>query len=395
MALEEWNPVILMVDDQPQNLEVLGSILNGVAAMRVARDGQKALEIVQHGIVDLVLLDIEMPGMDGYEVCRRLKADERGAGIPIIFVTGRDQEVDEVRGFEVGAADYVTKPFSPVVVRARVLAHLALRQARKELEKQNQHLRELLKLREEIDRITRHDLKGPLTPILGFPNLLLPAPNLTEDQREGLRAIRSAGYRLLTLINQSLDLYRMETGTYRLQPRVIPVVPIFQTIGRELRELSQSRNSPLEIVNDKTESGDVLSVVGEETLLYSLFTNLLKNAWEATPSGFPVRVALARRPWAEIRVENHGVVPLCIRERFFQKYQTFGKPGGMGLGAYSAHLMTRVMGGVILLEPRDDEERTCIVVHLPLEGVAVPQPALEKGAPSAMMEEPNGKGGLP
>jgi diguanylate cyclase (GGDEF)-like protein len=123
---------LLLVDDQPANIHVLAQALGGYDLV-FATNGPRALELA-HGGVDLVLLDVEMPGMDGLEVCRRLKEDEAARKIPVIFVTGRGEVDDETTGFDAGAVDYITKPISPPVVRARVKTHLELKEARDLLE---------------------------------------------------------------------------------------------------------------------------------------------------------------------------------------------------------------------------------------------------------------------
>ena len=125
---------ILVVDDAPANIQVVNSILKDTYKVRIATNGAKALELV--GVApapDLILLDIMMPGMDGYEVCTRLKGDPGTKDIPVIFLTGQTETADETRGFEVGAVDYIHKPFSPAVVKARVQTHLVLRGIREQL----------------------------------------------------------------------------------------------------------------------------------------------------------------------------------------------------------------------------------------------------------------------
>lgn len=122
---------ILVVDDSPENITVLGALLRIDYTVRVATNGDKALSIVgSDNPPDLILLDVMMPGMDGYEVCRRIKADLRTQNIPVIFITAKNSEEDEVRGFALGAVDYVTKPFSPVVIKARVRTHMELKRYR-------------------------------------------------------------------------------------------------------------------------------------------------------------------------------------------------------------------------------------------------------------------------
>ncbi|MCP4689507.1 MAG: two-component system response regulator [Desulfobacterales bacterium] len=132
---------ILIVDDTPQNIDVLGTILKPFYKRSVALNGPKALKIAMStNPPDLILLDIMMPGMDGYEVCRRLKENERTVDIPIIFITAKSEVQDETKCFELGAVDYITKPVSPTVVLARVKTHLELKLARDALSRQNEFL---------------------------------------------------------------------------------------------------------------------------------------------------------------------------------------------------------------------------------------------------------------
>ncbi len=137
---------VLVVDDNPENIDLLDDVLNSDYKIRAALNGEKALKIAgSENSPDLILLDIMMPGMAGYEVCRRLKSDAKTQDIPVIFVTSMSDVEDETKGLEVGAIDYITKPISPAIVKARVKNHLELKQAREYLKNQN----EILELRVE------------------------------------------------------------------------------------------------------------------------------------------------------------------------------------------------------------------------------------------------------
>ncbi len=132
---------LLIVDDEPGNIEVLIALLHSDFKVQVANNGEKALNIIMsENPPDVVLLDVHMPGIDGYEVCRRMQADLNARKIPVIFITVNISEQDEIKGFEVGAVDYVTKPFNPVIVKARVQTHAELKKYRDYLE--NQSLRD-------------------------------------------------------------------------------------------------------------------------------------------------------------------------------------------------------------------------------------------------------------
>jgi putative two-component system response regulator len=132
--------LVLLVDDTPTNLDILVETLGEDYDLAAATDGPSALELILSQPPDLILLDVMMPGMDGYEVCRRLKAEAETADIPVIFLTALAESADKARGFAAGAVDYVTKPFDPIEIKARVRTHLSLRLARQELARQNEML---------------------------------------------------------------------------------------------------------------------------------------------------------------------------------------------------------------------------------------------------------------
>jgi len=148
---KEDKKIVLVVDDAPANIHVVNEILHHTYKVRIAINGTKALELANATPPpDLILLDVVMPGMDGYEVCTRLKADPATRDIPVIFLTGQTEITDETRGFEVGAVDYIHKPFSPAVVAARVHTHLALREIREQLAQQLQTIRGELETARQI-----------------------------------------------------------------------------------------------------------------------------------------------------------------------------------------------------------------------------------------------------
>jgi phosphoserine phosphatase RsbU/P len=172
--------VVLVVDDAPANIHVVNEILHHTYKVRIATNGAKALELANGTPApDLILLDVVMPGMDGYEVCTRLKANPLTRDIPVIFLTGQTEITDETRGFEVGAVDYIHKPFSPAVVAARVQTHLALRETREQLARQLQTIRgeletarqiQLSILPQEIPRFAGLDIAAryiPMTSVAG------------------------------------------------------------------------------------------------------------------------------------------------------------------------------------------------------------------------------------
>ncbi len=354
---------ILIVDDSELNIDILVEALGNDYDVSVAMDGESALDSVSDDLPDLILLDIMMPGIDGYTVCERLKESEETKNIPVIFLTAMTEEKDETRGLELGAIDYITKPINPSIVRARVKNNLELKIAREGLLKQNEILRENARLRDDVERITRHDLKNPLTAVIGMPDMIRLEGNLNGGQDKYLDIIQESGYLMLNMINLSLDLFKMERGAYQFNPRKVDILFVLRKIFVNLQAMAQSKGVECQIMifGKPAIQSDSYYIIGEDLLCYSLFANLIKNAVEASPKGEVVTVFIDESPDAVIRVHNEGVVPSEIREKFFEKYVTSGKTNGTGLGTYSAKLITETQGGSIKLQSSPEEGTTIAV----------------------------------
>lgn len=357
---------ILVVDDTPTNIDVIKEILSEDYFVQAAISGKMAFKIIENKKPDLILLDIMMPDMDGYEVCRRLKAAPSNKDIPVMFLTAKTDTQDEVMGLKLGAVDYISKPANPNRLKARIQTQIELAHVRRQLLQQNTALVEAATLREDVDRIMQHDLKSPLNAIIGYPQLLALSSDLTDDQKGMIKTIEKAGLRMLQMINMSHDLFKMERNTYELNPESVDLIKITRCVFSEQENLALSKSVKLRILYDGHDASgdDVFMAYGEPLLCHSLLANLCKNAVEASPNGCAVTVSLTKNETPTVTIENTGEVPEQMRSRFFEKFATSGKLGGTGLGTYSAKLIVETQKGSIALDTKTPDT-TRIQITLP------------------------------
>lgn len=352
---------VLVVDDVPTNIDVIKGILSDSYKIKAATSGEKALAMIQRDKPDLILLDIMMPEMDGYQVCDELKADLETEHIPVIFLTAKSEITDMTRGFDLGAVDYITKPANPELLKARVKNHLQLKHSRDELSDEIENLMEVAQLREDVERITRHDLKNPLSAIINTSEQLLESQYLGMEQRSDIEMIRDSSFDVLEMINRSLDLYKMETGSYKLKAESLDLVKIVQKVVNDSRVNARDRK-----ITVKFEAPEICIFLGEELLTMSMLGNLIKNAIEASAEQEVVTVAVSYDDDALISIHNNGVIPPEMRDNFFEKYATVGKEQGTGLGTYSAKLIAKTQKGDISFTT-DNEDGTRLTVSLPID----------------------------
>ncbi|MDO8926961.1 MAG: hybrid sensor histidine kinase/response regulator [Sideroxyarcus sp.] len=360
--LEPARPTILVVDDTADNLLLLSHLLNDEYRVRIAHSGEKALTICQSDDPpDLVLLDIMMPGMDGFEVARLMREHPTSEGIPLIFVTAMTGEDERHKGMQLGAVDFVTKPIDPDALKLRIHNFMRYVGLQKQLQANYDGMLELARLREQVEDITRHDMKGPLAGVIGLVQTLAYDSKLDSEQVSQLRMVEDTALQVLDMINLSSELFKIETGRFQLDAKPVKIGEILKRIV----EIAQTTFAEKQLdISFETDTAALL-LRGDALLCYSLFQNLIKNACEAAPAHSMVSVTLADGSPACITIRNRGVVPAAIRDRFFGKYVTHGKQGGTGLGAYSARMLAEAQNGTIALEVSDPENQTTITVMLP------------------------------
>jgi len=347
-------PDILVVDDTPANLQLLSGMLKDRGyKVRPAPSGRVALQAAQSSPPDLILLDINMPEMDGYEVCTQLKNDERTADVPVIFISALNETMDKVRAFGVGGVDYITKPFQFEEVDARVSAHLRLRRMQVDLEtlnaellNTNAELHRLQQLRDNLTHMIVHDLRSPLTGVMGTYDLLAMEENLSEPSAKMLELSKPALRHMLEMINSLLDVSKIEAG--QLQPNLCTCDLI--ALAREASAVLASVGGERKVAVESAVGGLVVSL--DRDLIARVLHNLLGNALKFTGDTGEVKIRIARES-DRVRVsviDNGPGIPPEYHERIFEKFgqvQSDRPRVGTGLGLSFCRLAVEAHGGKI------------------------------------------------
>jgi CheY-like chemotaxis protein len=363
---EKVRPTILVVDDTADNLLLLSHLFKDEYRVRISHTGGKALEICQsNNPPDLVLLDIMMPGMDGFEVARRMREHPTSVSIPVIFVTAITDEASRQKALGLGAIDFVTKPIDPDVLKPRVRNFMRYVELHKQLQQNYDDMLELARMRENVELITRHDMKGTLAGVIGLVQVLAEDDSMNHKQIWQLRMAEESALQVLNMVNLSSELLKIETGHFKLEAKLVNISDILRRIVEISRTSFAGKHLVISIDTDMSVGEEVPNALGDAMLCYSLFQNLIKNACEAAPDKSTVTVVLYDETPLRIIIQNKGVVPAEIRERFFVKFVTQGKQGGTGLGTYSAKMLTEAQNGTITMGVSDTEKQTTITVTLP------------------------------
>lgn len=369
------NPSILIVDDTEPNVRLLAHVVKkeGYEAM-AAFSGKDALALLEKRKPDIILLDIMMPEMDGFEVCERLKAHEDYKDIPVIFLSALSETDSKVQGFNVGGVDYITKPFQREEVLARIDLHVKLRRLQKELSNKVEQLKEreetLQKLNEEKDelmRIVGHDFRNPVTGIMGLASFLQQNVQSTPpaQQEDMLGIIKGSGQKLLELVNGLLN----KDEEARISELSLQELDLRHLV-RDMVDLHRPTAINKEI-NIETEIDEVEPMTVDKHKVEQILSNLVSNALKFSLKGGSVRIRLNAVPdngkAFELQVEDAGMgIPKEELNKLWDangKKIRFGTAGerGSGMGLELVQKFTRLHGGDVDVASAEGEGTTFTV----------------------------------
>jgi two-component system, sensor histidine kinase and response regulator len=353
---ELFGKKVMIVDDTPANIDLLYQTLEPEGyKISVAGTGEETLKLVPKIKPDLILLDVMLPGIDGFETCQKLKEAPETANIPIIFITAKAESEDIVKGFNLGGADYLTKPFNQEEVCARIKTHLHFQLLLQTMETQNKKLNELNDTKNKLMGMTCHDLRNPITSIRGFSKFILDkGETISKSSRsECLQNIYSASDNMLELINDLVDITAIESGKLNLNIRPDSFINLASEKTKMYVPLAENKNIKLHFKADNK----IPIFKFDSNRIGQVLDNLIGNAIKFSPQNKNITISVefkGDQVICSVKDEGPGILPEDKAKLFIPFQKLSAKPTGgevsSGLGLGIAKKMVEAHGGKLWVE---------------------------------------------
>ena len=361
MNINQPKPKLLIVDDSSSNRTAISYWLSDENyEVLHASSGESAIKIIERFIPDIILLDYNMPVMDGIEVCQKIRANKELPFIPIIMMSSCSKEVN-ILALEQGADEFIAMPVSPIELKARLKAMLRLKLAVSEsieLIKQNKKLQELDKIKSNFVSKVSHELKTPLQAILGYTDILLNGlqGELNYPQKLMVKQIQEGGDQLLNIINQLLDFASTEKGEVQLQKEIFNVESIFSYLNQVLSPSALKKNITLNFVlEDKN-----IQLESDKNLVQKILLNIAANSIKFSSEGGKIIITAKdiMHELVEFKIQDEGLGIsksniAYIFEKFWQEDDSLTRAhGGLGIGLAISKKLTAMLGGEIIVDSK-------------------------------------------
>jgi len=345
---------ILVVDDDPLNLEILEEILSEKYIVRVAETGEDAIQILPEFNPDLMLLDIMMPGIDGYEVCRRVRADHRYYLLKIILVSGKSMLEERLQGYEAGADDYIVKPFVDEELEAKIRVFLRLKRSE-----------EVDQIKSDLLRVFSHETRTPLNGILLSTELLRSDDSIGEEARVYLQVIEDSGRRLLEFVKKTTLLCDIKSGL-KLEKSSNSLNSFLSVAVKAVRKDAKAKN--VKIIFNETDNDIVF--VADWRMLVKIFIYLVENAVKFSPTDGTVTIEQIKlKTSCEIRITDEGKgIESGWMDKIFHEFavrDVMHHQKGLGLSLAIAKYIVQMHDGTIHAESAPS--KTSFIIRLPIQ----------------------------
>ncbi|MDQ0625322.1 hybrid sensor histidine kinase/response regulator [Paraburkholderia graminis] len=354
---------ILIVDDIAHNITALKALLTRPdVAVLVADSGTAALDLLLKHEVALAILDVNMPGMNGFELAALMRGSPRTSHVPIIFLTATAQDASRTfRGYEAGAVDFLYKPFDPRILQSKVDVFVQLEQQKRQLAAQLVTTRQMLEANEMLMAVLSHDLRTPLGAVLASAEYLM---RTAADQQSATVAarVKNSSLRMARMVDQLLNLARLQGGRLPLQPRSIELATLCRSVIDEFASRENGKRILFTCRGNTAGAWDT-------DLVWQAVSNLVSNALHHGAAGdVNVEVDGEAADFVRLKVANRGVIP---PEVFPHLFKAFGPNNngsrsreGLGLGLHIVHEIARMHGGTVDVKS-DESGGTVFTIELP------------------------------
>ncbi len=373
-------PTLLIVDDEERNIRLLKALLAPQNYnLLQATHGEEALRRIAEEAPDMVLLDVMMPKINGFEVCRRLKQDEKTKTIPVILVTALSEKQHRVQALEAGADDFISKPVDQTELTVRVKSLLRIKSYQdeisdklREIAAKNTRLLELEKVRDGLFHMIVHDLRNPLTAISTYLQLsAMDAENPSEPQQPRLHRCLFFCHELERMIQNLLDTSKMEEGKMQLNREAVDLSQMVEEVLERFTPTLEERKIALSFSGN----GDIPKISLDRSILKRVISNLVDNAIRYTPKGGTIAVSLDLAPLEEalcLSIKDSGPgLPAEYHQKIFDKFEQVtlkkdgDRAGSSGLGLTFCKMAVEAHGGKIWVESEGLGKGCNFRVHLP------------------------------
>ena len=343
-------PTVLIVDDNSKNLQIIALTLSELNyKIIIAVNGPSAIDLVERVHPDLILLDVMMPEMDGFETCQIIKSKPENQNIPIIFLTALSEKVNIVKGFEMGGVDYVTKPFNKEELISRIKTHLELKFARDEMQKMTNHLIDLNAIKDKMFSVIGHDLRSPIGSIKMILDMLSSEVEKykLDEFRDTFEILSKTADEVFGLLENLLGWARSQSGIQNFEPENINVSSSVNSIY-----LMNKGSIKLKKLDFEQNIDEGTFVYADFNMLKTVLRNLLSNAIKYTPEGGTIKIASSKTDdFVRITVTDNGVgIPDENISKLFDEKQhirTYGTNNetGSGIGLILSHNFIKTNNG--------------------------------------------------